>query len=190
MACTICIATWSLNTHQIWPLSGEPFLIYSPAANFDTFTRHALHARVPPKWAKSGCKQLWLNSHTTLWRPRVNRTLSFFDIRFSETSPLPAGKPSAHAQISPLFKKELRSVLRAPLVTNFTSRFLYLRLYACALAEGIHKLFSCFELSEINSLYPSETCSLQLISCLFFASTREHIYVQRFSFGLLYLSVI
>ena len=34
--CVICVAPWSLNTHQIWSQSAEPFLSYSLAANFDT----------------------------------------------------------------------------------------------------------------------------------------------------------
>ena len=34
--CVICTAAWSLDTHQIWSLCAEPFLIYSLAANFDT----------------------------------------------------------------------------------------------------------------------------------------------------------
>ena len=36
MACVLCIATWSLNAHQIWSLSAEAFLSYSLAAIFDT----------------------------------------------------------------------------------------------------------------------------------------------------------
>ena len=41
------------------------------------------------------------------------------DISFSKASPRPAGQQAAYStQICPLFKKGLRSVLRAPLVTN------------------------------------------------------------------------
>ena len=36
MTCVIHIATWCLNTHQIWSQLAEPFLSYSLAAKFDT----------------------------------------------------------------------------------------------------------------------------------------------------------
>ena len=77
------------------------------------FTRHTLPARVTSKWAKSNCKQLLSNRPTTLWGLRGNRTYGFVDISFSKASLQPA---AAHTQICPLFKKELRSALRAPLV--------------------------------------------------------------------------
>ena len=36
MTCRICVATWGLNTNQIWWQSAQPFLSYSLAGDFDT----------------------------------------------------------------------------------------------------------------------------------------------------------
>ena len=60
----ICIATWSLNTHQIWSQSAQSFQSYNLTANFDTLyaARATCQDDPPPpssqKRAKSYCNQL------------------------------------------------------------------------------------------------------------------------------------
>ena len=47
----ICIAAWSLNTHQIWSLSAKPFLSYSSAINFGNWRGYrVVYMQEVPLW--------------------------------------------------------------------------------------------------------------------------------------------
>ena len=81
MTCVICIAAWSLNTHQIWSLSAYPFLSYSLAANFYTPSLCTCH--VPqwlPRWMGVGSIHGRRDVATHQRRSFVNRTRGCRDI--------------------------------------------------------------------------------------------------------------
>ena len=109
----ICIATWILTTHQIWWQSAQPFLSYSLAGKFDTLHAARATCRADPQMSPIWLQSFFLNGSTRQWKSRGAQRYSFGDISFSKALP---GRPAAHTQIWSLFKKELRSALRDPLV--------------------------------------------------------------------------
>ena len=110
VTCIICIAAWSLNTHQTWSQSAKPFLSFSSVANFDTL--YVARATWLPKWMGVGSIQGRSDAATHQRRPFVNRTHGCRNISSSKAS----WDRVAHTQFCPLITKELRSVPRAPLV--------------------------------------------------------------------------
>ena len=111
MACVTCIAAWSLITHQMWSLSAEPFLSYSLAAKFDT--PHPARATCqgdPPNEPSPIVNNL--NGPTSLWGPHVDLYFCTYKLFKSVATP---GR-SLILATCPLFEKELRFALRAPLV--------------------------------------------------------------------------
>ena len=82
-----CIASWSLNTHQIWSQSAFSFLIYSLMAKFYTPSLCTCH--VPqwlPRWMGVGSIHGRRDVATHQRRPFVNQTRGCRDISSSKAS--------------------------------------------------------------------------------------------------------
>ena len=81
MTCVICIAAWSLNTHQMLLPSAHLFPSYRLAANFDALSLCTCH--VPqwlPRWMGVGSIHDRKNVATRKRKPLVKRTRGCRDI--------------------------------------------------------------------------------------------------------------
>ena len=121
MTCVICIAAWSLNTHQIWSQSAEPFLSYSSAANFDTLhaARATCHSGYPDGWVlipfTAEGMQLPIKKDRLSIRPVVAEIYLVKSVTWGRA----VSSWALHTQFCPLFTKELRSTTRAARNTDF-----------------------------------------------------------------------
>ena len=143
MTCALCIATWSLNTHQIWSQSAKPFLSYSVAANFYIPSLCTCHVRqCLPRWIGVGSMRSIRGVATHQRRPFVDRTRGCrgcVDPWLSKASRVRVVSCRAgHTQICSLFTKEPRSALRAPLIITvaYNSAFSRDAFLQCLIKEG------------------------------------------------------